>query len=142
MRKSKTQKNKLDKEKSNPAISESIQLISLQVLQKEKVFNDQSQENAETDSPFKTNADETILYKEGTLCIEVIDTGIGISSDCINKLFKPFQSAGKDHHAKFGGTGLGLWISKVILDLMGATIECVSKEGEGTQFFIKIPVSY
>eukprot|EP00347_Sterkiella_histriomuscorum_P015157 403358102 len=82
----------------------------------------------------------TNIHKEtsGTLMIQVIDTGIGISKESQEKLFKPFGQASKQTQTKFGGTGLGLWISKMILELMNGSISIESEEGQGTRFIIKL----
>ena len=82
------------------------------------------------------------VLKKGTLTIEVEDSGIGIDSSQISKLFKPFSSASEEHHKMYGGTGLGLWISKVIVELMGGKISCLSTAGKGTQFSFTFPVDY
>ena len=82
------------------------------------------------------------MLKKGTLTIEVQDSGIGIDSSQISKLFKPFSSASEEHHKMYGGTGLGLWISKVIVELMDGKISCRSKPGKGTQFSFTFPVDY
>ncbi len=71
---------------------------------------------------------------KGTLIIEVQDTGIGIEANKIDNLFKPFSSASDDHHKNFGGTGLGLWISKVIVEIMGGKILCRSEINAGSVF--------
>lgn len=72
--------------------------------------------------------------RDGILNIEVIDTGVGIEKLDIDNLFKPYSTANKEHHKTFGGTGLGLWISKVIVELMGGKIRCKSQIGKGTNF--------
>ena len=82
------------------------------------------------------------VLKKGTLTIEVEDSGIGIDSSQISNLFKPFCSASEEHHKIYGGTGLGLWISKVIVELMDGKITCRSKAGKGTQFSFTFPVDY
>ena len=79
---------------------------------------------------------------KGVLIIEVQDSGVGIDKSGIEKLFKPFSTASDDHHTTFGGTGLGLWISKVIVELMGGTIKVNSKLDEGSTFTFKIPLQY
>ncbi|MBF0227204.1 MAG: response regulator [Desulfobacterales bacterium] len=71
-----------------------------------------------------------------TLCFSVKDTGIGISQDKINKLFKPFSQVSK---VKIAGTGLGLVISKKIVELMGGTIHVESEESKGSNFWFVIP---
>ena len=60
----------------------------------------------------------------------------------IQKLFKPFTTASDDHHKIYGGTGIGLWISKIIVELMGGQITCKSVPGEGTTFSFVMPVDY
>ncbi len=70
---------------------------------------------------------------------DVVDTGIGIAEEYVNKIFEGFTQAGTDTARKFGGTGLGLTISKQLLDLMQGTIEVKSKIGEGTTFSFIIP---
>lgn len=73
---------------------------------------------------------------EGILTLEVSDTGIGMDDEQIKKLFQPFSTASLDHHRTYGGTGLGLWISKVIVELMGGRISCKSQLGKGSVFTI------
>jgi signal transduction histidine kinase len=70
----------------------------------------------------------------------VIDTGIGISHEGIKKLFKPFSQADKSIQTKYGGTGLGLWISNKLVSLMRGKISVVSELSKGTVFIIEIPV--
>lgn len=73
----------------------------------------------------------------------VTDTGIGISEEVIDKMFKPFTQADSSSTRKYGGTGLGLSICKSIVTMMGGNIEMASKVGEGTQviFTLKLEKS-
>ncbi|AEJ20753.1 diguanylate cyclase [Gracilinema caldarium] len=73
------------------------------------------------------------------LCIEITDTGIGISEEFRARLFDPFSQQDFKIARKYGGTGLGLAISKRLLDLMGGTIRCEAPEQGGTRFRIDIP---
>lgn len=74
-----------------------------------------------------------------TICFSVIDTGIGISAENIGKIFESFSQASGDTTRKFGGTGLGLTISKQLIELQGGSIEVTSELGTGTTFRITIP---
>ena len=74
----------------------------------------------------------------GSYEIRVTDTGIGIGPDFIEKLFMPFERERTSTVSKIQGTGLGMAITKSILDLMGGTIEVQSRQGEGTEFIITL----
>lgn len=70
---------------------------------------------------------------------DVTDTGIGIAPDYVDKIFESFTQAGSDVARKFGGTGLGLTISRQLVELMQGSISVKSKLGEGTTFMVQIP---
>ncbi len=74
------------------------------------------------------------------LTFSVTDTGIGIPDDKKELLFKPFSQIDESDTRRFGGTGLGLAISQEIVERMGGTITCESKEGAGSTFTFTIPV--
>ncbi|MEY4877475.1 MAG: hypothetical protein RL708_2625 [Bacteroidota bacterium] len=73
------------------------------------------------------------------LKIEVQDTGIGIAKQNISRIFEGYNQADNLISLKFGGTGLGLNISKQLVELLEGTINCISVEGEGSTFSIAIP---
>ena len=84
------------------------------------------------------------LYKlfnqEGILRIQVKDSGIGINEEDQKKLFQPFAQANNRISSKYGGSGLGLWLSQRISRLMGGDLFLHSKRGLGSLFTIKIPI--
>jgi len=73
-----------------------------------------------------------------TLQIEVIDNGIGMSPEQLEKLFIPFEQADGGIDRKFGGAGLGLAIARYIVDLMGGEIWVESEPGKGSSFIFTV----
>ena len=67
------------------------------------------------------------------------DTGIGMSKEFQKHLFEPFAQEQKGGASKFGGTGLGMPITKSLVEKMGGTITFTSEQGTGTTFVITIP---
>ncbi len=72
------------------------------------------------------------------LVYQVADTGIGMSQEYIDKMYEPFTRATDSRINSIQGTGLGLTITKQMVDLMGGTIECQSEVGKGTTFTVTI----
>jgi PAS domain S-box-containing protein len=70
----------------------------------------------------------------------VADTGIGIPADKKHLLFRSFSQVDESHSRSYGGTGLGLVISKEIAERMGGTISFTSEEGKGSTFSCTIPL--
>jgi len=85
---------------------------------------------------FKAYSDDANLY------FKVIDTGIGIKEDEIDKLFDAFEQLDHKKNKNIVGTGLGLTIAKHICNIMGGTISVNSIYGEGSEFNITIPFEH
>jgi signal transduction histidine kinase/CheY-like chemotaxis protein len=71
---------------------------------------------------------------------EVADTGIGIDPSMIDKMFEPFMQADVSMTRVYGGNGLGLSISKELVELMGGTIGAQSEPGRGSVFWFELPL--
>lgn len=79
--------------------------------------------------------------EQSNLEVVVTDTGIGMSEDVAQSLFQPFMQADVSISRRFGGTGLGLVISKNLAKLLGGDISVTSELGKGSQFVLKININ-
>ncbi|MFH1418480.1 MAG: PAS domain S-box protein [Planctomycetota bacterium] len=88
----------------------------------------------------QAGSDTTGLTQAGsaTLQFDVIDTGIGMTPEQMGKLFQAFTQADASITRKFGGTGLGLMISKHLAEMLGGEITVESKPGEGSLFRVTV----
>ena len=75
----------------------------------------------------------------GFLTLRVIDNGIGMTPEAMRGVFEPFSQADSSTTRRFGGTGLGLPITKRIIDLMHGKMDLQSEPGDGTTFEITLP---
>lgn len=81
---------------------------------------------------------QKISDNEASIVIEVKDTGIGIAKDKLSNIFESFFQADETINSRFGGSGLGLSISKKIALLMGGDIVVNSEEGVGSSFSLQL----
>lgn len=75
---------------------------------------------------------------KGVYEIRVKDTGIGMSQEFAQKIFEPFERERTSTVSKIQGTGLGMSITKNIVDMMGGSIEVYTEKGKGTEFVIRL----
>ncbi len=90
------------------------------------------------DGDIKVYVKDSGKIKNGVEFI-IEDTGIGMSADQVKKVFQPFTQADEKTTRKFGGTGLGLTITKMFAEMMGGMIDVTSVKGEGTTFTVTLP---
>lgn len=83
-----------------------------------------------------------ISDSEGLFKFLVRDTGIGISDDDRKRIFTEFTQADNSDTREFGGTGLGLTISRMLIEKMGGTLQLESEPGKGSSFYFSITRSY
>ncbi|MFW5748849.1 MAG: response regulator, partial [Chloroflexota bacterium] len=82
---------------------------------------------------------ETTETGEDRVVFTVSDTGIGMSPEQVESVFKEFTQADASTTRKYGGTGLGLTISKRFCEMMGGDVSVTSEEGVGTTFTVTLP---
>ena len=73
------------------------------------------------------------------LAFKVTDTGIGMNPDQIDKLFQPFSQADATTTRDYGGTGLGLALTRRLCQLMGGDVTVASRAGQGSSFEVRLP---
>jgi signal transduction histidine kinase len=89
-----------------------------------------------TDGTISVLCDE----KDGVASIQIKDTGIGISSDALERVFEPFYTDSKDRSSSSTGTGLGLALVKQLVEKQKGTIRLNSVKGQGTEVCLSFPL--
>lgn len=88
----------------------------------------------------KGSVELRLAMDDGDLVFSIRDSGIGMDEQGLARLFQPFAQADETITRKYGGTGLGLLITKELVSAMGGTIEVESAIGVGTCFWIRLPL--
>ncbi len=94
-------------------------------------------------SKFTTNGTITLhtCREDGAVLFRVQDTGIGMTPEQAAKVFEAFQQAESTTARRYGGTGLGLTISRRFCEMMGGTLTVASAPGEGSTFTVRLPAA-
>ncbi|MFN7973660.1 MAG: two-component regulator propeller domain-containing protein [Acidobacteriota bacterium] len=92
---------------------------------------------------FTERGDVTLAARRenGRVRFDVADTGIGMTAEQLGKLFQPFTQADSSTTRKYGGTGLGLVITRRFCQMMGGDVTVESEPGKGTRFKVELPAS-
>ena len=77
-----------------------------------------------------------------SIMLNITDTGIGIAKEAQEEIFKPFAQASLDTNRKFGGSGMGLPLTRAIVDNMGGNLTLLSESGKGSTFSVRLPFKY
>jgi two-component system OmpR family sensor kinase len=97
-------------------------------------------ENAIRHTPVEGSVGVVLRQEQDGVAVEVSDTGSGIREDELPKIFDRFHQLDRSQRDEAGHSGLGLAITKKILELHGSTIRVSSRQGEGTTFTFSLPV--
>ena len=88
---------------------------------------------------YEPNTTGVVLLKAWGKTIEIEDHGRGIPQDALSRIFEPFYMVDKSRSKKYGGSGLGLALVKMIADAHSAALHVKSQEGKGTVIRLTLP---
>jgi len=114
-----------------------LRQIFLNLLSNAVKFSRQPKETPENPGRIEFRAD---LVDKGSIRFTVSDNGIGMNEDTVRNLFMAFTQAEDSTTRQFGGTGLGMLITRNLVNLMNGAIDVESTLGEGTTFTITLPL--
>jgi PAS domain S-box-containing protein len=86
-------------------------------------------------------AEREVMNDEDWVVLRVSDTGIGMTTEQLIKLFRPFTQADASTTRRFGGTGLGLTLTRSFCQMLGGDVTVASTPGQGSTFSIKLPLA-
>lgn len=132
MVKTRQQKIKLEIDQKLPAVLGDPNYLAIVI---ENLLTNASKYTAEKGSI------SVMVYSEATnLILEVSDTGVGIDKKDLDQLFKKFSRIHNELSIRSGGSGIGLYLSKLIVEMHGGSIEAISHKDVGTTFRVKFPL--
>ncbi|MDX7951542.1 response regulator [Lichenihabitans sp. Uapishka_5] len=88
------------------------------------------------------SVDRELFEARDHVVFRVVDTGIGMTAEQVSRLFQRFVQADASTTRKYGGTGLGLSLTKALSEILGGVIEVESVSGQGTTFTVRLPAAY
>ena len=97
--------------------------------------------NREGTTNLFSNGDKGQAIDNQQIAISVRDTGIGIPSESLDRIFESFEQEDGSTERKYGGTGIGLTVTKQLVELHGGTISVESEVGVGSRFTFTLPIS-
>jgi signal transduction histidine kinase len=106
--------------------------IGIERIQTQRKKSTKHKKNNDELSPGST-------YNYPILIFRVSDTGIGMTEEQLQQIFKPFTQADASTTRKYGGTGLGLTISQRLCQILGGEISVESQDGKGSTFTVRLP---
>ncbi|HEV2129832.1 MAG TPA: ATP-binding protein, partial [Longimicrobiaceae bacterium] len=110
-----------------------VRQILFNLLSNASKFTEQGTITLSAEREADAQGGEWILFR-------VSDTGIGMTADQMAKLFQPFTQVDASTTRRYGGTGLGLTITRRFCEIMGGSIRAESQPGAGTTLTVRLPV--